>query len=193
MLLNWLLGLLFLNYCMALNYDYPVGSEKVCSLPGGLTFLFRQESMQRTDRRRGAEEFPFDTLMLSFPVASEINRPLLWTPLPASPCRFPVLVACRKLVRVQLVPTPTPVGNMIQVYLVACFHLCLSVVSFFVVATLCRIIFPHAVGMVDCFQFVHFFVQSNRRASCPQLAGEGSYDLLLQFLGLLFCFGRKVG
>ena len=110
-LLNGLFGLLCLNYCMALNYDYLVNSEKVCSLPGGLTFLFRQESKQRTDQRRGAEEFPFDTLTLSFPVASEINRPLLWTPLPAWPCRFPVLVACRKLVLLYLVPTPTPVAK----------------------------------------------------------------------------------
>ena len=58
-----------------------------------LTFLFRQESKQRTDQRRGAEEFPFDTLMLSWVITSEINRPLLWTPLPASPCRFPY--SCR--------------------------------------------------------------------------------------------------
>ena len=35
-LLNGLFGSLCLNYCAALNYDYPVGSEKVCSLPGGL-------------------------------------------------------------------------------------------------------------------------------------------------------------
>ena len=76
---------------------------------GGLTFLFRQESKQRTDQRRGAEEFPIGTLTLSFPVTSEINRTLLWTPLPACSCRSLVLVACRKLVHEQLVPTPTPV------------------------------------------------------------------------------------
>ena len=47
------------------------------------------------------------------------------------------------------VPTPTPVGNMIQVHLVAYFTLCVSIVGFFVIVNLCRIIFPHAVGTGD--------------------------------------------
>ena len=119
----------FLNDFVALNYGYLASSELLCSLPGGLTFLCRQESKQRTDQRRGAEEFPFDTLMLSWVITSEINRPLLWTPLPASPCRSLVLVACRKLVHEQLVPTPTQVGNMIQVHLVRCPPSCFSIVS----------------------------------------------------------------
>ncbi len=88
MLLNGLLGLFCLNYLVALNYGYLGSSELLCSPAGGLTFLFRQESKQRTDQRRGAEVFPIGTLTLSFPFTSEINRPLLWTLLPACPCRF---------------------------------------------------------------------------------------------------------
>ena len=38
---------------------------------------------------------------------------------------------------------------MIQGYLVACLTLCVSIVGFFVVVTLYRIIFPHAVGTGD--------------------------------------------
>ena len=36
MLLKRLLGLLFLNYFVALNYGYPVGSEILCFLPEAL-------------------------------------------------------------------------------------------------------------------------------------------------------------
>ncbi len=46
---------------------------------------------------------------------------------------------------------------MIQVHLVAYFTLCVSIVDFFLIATLCRIIFPHAVGTGDfCAGMVDF-------------------------------------
>ena len=153
--------------------------------------MFRQESKQRTDQRRGAEEFPFVTLTISRVITSEINRPLLWTPLPASPCRIPVLVACRKLVLLYLVPTPTPVGNMIQVHLVAYFTFCVSIVGFFLIATLCRIIFPHAVGMVDCFCFVRFYRTSLRLRHLPLHKG-GSKSKIPTFENRILSCRRKL-
>jgi hypothetical protein len=77
-LLSGLLGLLVLNFCVTLKYGKLVGSELLCSPAGGLTFLFRQESKQRTDQRRGAEVFPFGTLyaLVPFSLGNKPPSPL---------------------------------------------------------------------------------------------------------------------
>ena len=63
---------------------------------------------------------------------------------------------------------------MIQVHLVAYFTLCVSIVGFFVVVTLYRIIFPHAVGTGDfCAGTADFYV------------GMVDFCLLLQFFDFL--------
>ena len=89
-LTNELLGLFCLNYLIALNYGHLVFSELLCSPAGGLTFLFRQESKQRTDQRRGAEVFPIGTLYALVPCYLGNKPP---SPLDSSP-GMPVSFSC---------------------------------------------------------------------------------------------------
>ena len=62
----------------------------LAALPaGGVTFLSRQESNQRSDQRRGAEQFSYRNSLLFGTFLPGKNHPLLWTPLPARPsCRL---------------------------------------------------------------------------------------------------------
>ena len=56
----------------------------LAALPaGGVTFLSRQESNQRSDQRRGAEQFSYRNSLLFGTFLPGKNHPLLWTPLPA--------------------------------------------------------------------------------------------------------------
>ena len=83
----------------------------LAALPaGGVTFLSRQESNQRSDQRRGAEQFSYRNSLLFGTFLPGKNHPLLWTPLPARPsCRY--LVSNRFLSLRDNILNPCPWGT----------------------------------------------------------------------------------
>ena len=83
----------------------------LAALPaGGVTFLSRQESNQRSDQRRGAEQFSYRNSLLFGTFLPGKNHPLLWTPLPARPsCRY--LVSNRFLSLRDRISNPCPLGH----------------------------------------------------------------------------------
>ena len=83
----------------------------LATLPaGGVTFLSRQESNQRSDQRRGAEQFSYRNSLLFGTFLPGKNHPLLWTPLPAlRSCRY--LVSNRFLSLRDNILNPCPLGH----------------------------------------------------------------------------------
>ena len=83
----------------------------LAALPaGGVTFLSRQESNQRSDQRRGAEQFSYRNSLLFGTFLPGKNHPLLWTPLPAlRSCRY--LVSNRFLSLRDNFLNPCPLGH----------------------------------------------------------------------------------